>query len=266
MTSGDGLPNATRDGGVLRLRLQRPAARNALDAPALRVLLDAVTDAATDDELRVVVIEASGAHFCAGVDLVSSNQRSATPPRTGHVQRGMRSAQQLIEAIWQLQLPVIGVVRGWASGLGCHLALACDYVVASSTARFAEPFVGRGFVPDTGGSFLLPRLIGLSRAKEMLLFGRVVTGEEAAAWGLVAQVVDDDELEDAAAAVIDRIASSATLAAGFAKELLHRSLDGGLAASMAEEGFIQELALRSDDFKEGVRAFAEKRPPSYRGR
>lgn len=254
-------------GGVLRLTLNRPEARNALNPEAVRLLIDAVEGAAVSDDVRVVVIAAAGDHFCAGVDLLAANAPGGGKPRAGHIQRNLRyGAHRLVRSVWEVQLPVIAVVRGWASGLGCHLALASDYVVASRTARFAEPFVGRGFVPDTAGAFLLPRLVGLARAKEMLMFGRVVTGEEAAAWGMVNQAVDDDVLESAAEEVVARSATAATLATGFTKELVHRCLDRDFAAAVAEEGFIEELALRTDDFKEGLRAFMEKRPPEFRGR
>jgi 2-(1,2-epoxy-1,2-dihydrophenyl)acetyl-CoA isomerase len=188
-------------------------------------------------------------------------------PRTGHVQRGLAArAHRLVRALWESQLPVVAVVRGHASGVGCNLALASDFVVASRTARFAEAFVRRGLTPDSGGSFLLPRLVGVARAKEMLLLGEALTAEEAHQWGLVTRLVDDEALDDEAERLIGRLATAATVAVGLTKSLVHRSLESTLSQALEQEAVVEELAVRSGDFKEGLAAFVEKRDPDFRGR
>lgn len=255
-----------RDGSVLRVTFARPETRNAVPIGALRVLAETIEQAGLDADLRAVLIAGDGDHFCSGVDLKDANARMHSP-RIGHIQRDMAAgAHRAIVAVSKVQLPVIAAVRGHAAAFGCSLALACDYVLASRSALFSQPFTGRGFVPDSGGAFLLPRLVGLARAKRMLMLGQPVDGETAAAWGLVAEVVTDDEFDQTTEHVVRQFADAATVAVGLTKELVHRSLHLGLADSLAEEGFIQEVALRSDDFKEGLRSFAEKRSPEFSGR
>lgn len=254
------------DGPVLRITIDRPKVRNAVTDPGLGLMADAVAAAAADGTTRVIVLAGAGEHFCAGIDLPSVNAPSEQRPRTGHVQRGLAArAHRLVRALWESQLPVVAGVRGYAAGVGCNLALASDFVVASTTARFAEAFVRRGLTPDSGGSFLLPRLVGVARAKEMLLLGEPITAADAHAWGLLTRLVADDALEDEIERLVERLASSATVAVGLTKALVHRSLETSLGQALEQEAFVEELAIRSGDFKEGLAAFVEKRDPGFRG-
>ncbi len=172
----------------------------------------------------------------------------------------------MIRALDTVQDPVVAAVRGWAAGIGNALALSADVVIADTTAKFWVPMVTRGFTPDSGNSWLIPRLIGLARAKQMLLRGKPVDGSTAAAWGLIAECVAPDELDASVDLVIDELRGAATIAYGLARTLIHRNLEVGHAAALQNEGIYEEVAIRSEDFKEGIRSFGEKRKPEYTGR
>ena len=165
----------------------------------------------------------------------------------------------------EIQLPVVAVVPGWAAGLGCQIALAADFTVAAESSRFWEPFLERGFSPDSGATWLLPRLVGVARAKELLLLGRKLSGAEAAEWGLILRAVPDAELDAAAEELIARLASAPTVAVGLTKRSIHRGLEGSLTEAMETESNALELSSRTLDFKEGLVAFREGRPPHFTG-
>jgi 2-(1,2-epoxy-1,2-dihydrophenyl)acetyl-CoA isomerase len=273
----NGDPYADRDGlrvecdsRVLRLILDRPAKRNALDDTMVDGLVTAIDAAGSDEDVRVIVITGAGDHFCGGFDIVSRNRKGGERrPRVGSIQRRMRSqshSHALIPLIATVQTPVVSVVRGWAAGVGLHVLLASDFAVVADDARVWEPFAERGFTPDSGGTWLLPRRIGETRAREMLLLGRALSGAEAAEWGLVHAAVPAGELDERAAEVIERLAAGPTVTLGLTKWLLHAGNDATLAEHLQSEGFAMELSSRSDDFKEGLAAFVEKRPPEFRGR
>jgi 2-(1,2-epoxy-1,2-dihydrophenyl)acetyl-CoA isomerase len=252
-------------GGVLRITLDRPSRKNSLDAAAVRRIVTALEAAATDDALRVVLLSGTGADFCSGADWVVANAAGARP-RTGSLQRRVPlQAHRLIELLTQLQLPVVCAVRGWASGLGFQLALAADFTIASESACFWEPFVERGFSADSGASWLLPRLVGVARAKELLLLGRKLSGAEAAAWGIIHRAVPDGELETATEGLVEQLAGAATVAVGLTKRCIHRALETGLGEAMQNEAFALELSSRTADFKEGLLAFKERRPARFTG-
>lgn len=259
--------HVNQDGEILRLHIDRTRVRNALDQASLEMMADEVQATINDDRTRAIVLTAEGDHFCAGIDLPSVNQKGQRRPRTGHVERGIDvGAHRLVRGLWRSRLPVVAAVRGHAAGLGCQLAMACDFVLVSPTARFSEPFVQRGLSPDSGGTFLLPRLVGLARAKAMLLLGEVIDGEQAADWGLVHRLVDDDELDDAAEELAQRCAAMPTVAVGLAKDLVHSSLEHTFEQALADEARTEELPVRSADFKEGLAAFLDKRDPKFEGR
>jgi 2-(1,2-epoxy-1,2-dihydrophenyl)acetyl-CoA isomerase len=157
-------------------------------------------------------------------------------------------------------------VRGWAAGLGCQLALASDFTVAAEDSRFWLPFVTRGFTPDSGATWLLPRLIGVARAKELLMLGRVVSGAEAAAWGMIHRAVQGDELVPSVEALVTELSHAATVALGLTKRCVHEALDGNIADAMARESMAIELSSRTADFREGLSAFRARRDPGFEGR
>jgi 2-(1,2-epoxy-1,2-dihydrophenyl)acetyl-CoA isomerase len=261
------------DGPVRRITLDRAEKRNAMTIAMFDAVADAVDGAVADDAVRVIALRGAGDHFCSGAE-IGGNPRArdgdATPParpRTGHLQRSLRaSPHRMIRTLHDAELPVVTGVQGYAAGIGMALALAGDHVVAARSATFWVPFVARGFTPDSGTTYLLPRLIGVARAKEMILRGRRVDGETAAEWGLVSEVVDGADLDDAVEAVVREFAAGPTVALGLAKRLVHENATSDLAEALEREGITEELAIRSDDFKEGMRAFAQRRDPDYTGR
>ncbi|MFD5176698.1 enoyl-CoA hydratase/isomerase family protein [Nocardia sp. NPDC058379] len=261
-----GRVEVTRDGPVLRLTLRRRTRRNALSPDMIDTLTAALTDAATDEQLRVVHLAGAGEHFCAGVDWVSTNDAGRRPPAGDLVRRIPHTAHRVIELLHACHLPVVCTVRGWAAGLGCNLALAADFTLADTDAVFWEPFLPRGFSPDSGATWLLPRLVGLARAKRMLLLGEKVSAAEAADWGLIHATAAPADLDTATAELLDRLANAPTVALGLAKQAVHRNLGTGLAEAMNNELYALELACRTADFKEGLAAFRQRRAPDFQGR
>jgi 2-(1,2-epoxy-1,2-dihydrophenyl)acetyl-CoA isomerase len=266
--SVDGLRVAL-DGAVLRLTLDRPATRNALDDVMVAGLIDALDLAGRDESVRAVVLAGAGDHFCAGADIVARNRagRNAPRPRVGSIQRRVPSlAHRLVPLVLSVQVPVVCRVQGWAAGIGFHLAVASDFAVAADDARFWEPFTQRGFTPDSGGTWLLPRLVGMVRARELLLLGRTLHAAEAVDWGLIHASVTSSKLDDETEALVERLAAGPTVALGLTKWLLRSGQSAPLDAHLQDEALALELSSRSDDFREGLAAFKEKRDPQFRGR
>nr|WP_228768755.1 enoyl-CoA hydratase-related protein [Mycolicibacterium malmesburyense]CRL70430.1 enoyl-CoA hydratase/carnithine racemase [Mycolicibacterium malmesburyense] len=262
----NGVVETSRDGAILRITLSRPARRNALSRGMTDALVATLTAAATDDSLRVVHIRGDGPDFCAGVDWVASNA-GAQRPRTGDiVRRQPHTAHRVVELVHTLHLPVVCTVRGWAAALGCNLALAADFTIAADDAVFWEPFLGRGFSPDSGSTWLLPRLVGLARAKRMLLLGEKVSGADAADWGLIHAAAPESELSAVSDELVERMAAGPTVAIGLAKQSIHYAQHASLSDTMDRELYNVELSCRTTDFKEGLAAFRDKRPPEFQGR
>jgi 2-(1,2-epoxy-1,2-dihydrophenyl)acetyl-CoA isomerase len=262
---------AREDGGVLWLALNRPEAGNAVTPDQRDRLIELLADAGTRVEVRSVVITATGKHFCTGADLRHSRPGPARPDGVpervvGDVARVIQEgAQRLVAAVVDCEKPVIGAINGTAAGIGAHLALACDLVLAAEHARFVEVFVRRGLVPDGAGCWLLPRLIGLQKAKELMFFGDDLPAAEAERIGLVNRVVPADELEKVAGEWAARLAAGPTRSIGLTKGLLNRSLDSDRATAFREEALAQELNMTTRDANEGVAAFVERRDPDFQG-
>ena len=255
--------------GVLTVRLDRPDKRNALSDEMMAALLDAFEAAGGDEStVRVVLLEAAGEHFCGGADIVARNSAAREQrPRVGGIQRRLPAqAHRLVPLMCSTQVPIVCKVRGWAAGIGFQLALASDVCVAADDARFWEPFSERGFTPDSGATWLLPRRVGDVRARELLLLGRALSGTEAAEWGAIHAAVPGAELDGAVDAIVDQLAQGPTVALGLTKWLLHEGAQASLRAQLGNEAFAMELSSRSEDFREGLAAFGEKRPPHFRGR
>lgn len=263
---GPGAVVVQRTGAILRITLDRPARRNSLSHPMIDTLVRTLSEAAYDDSLRAVSITGEGEHFCTGADWVSTNA-AGTRPRTGDlVRRIPQTAHRVIELITTIQLPVVATVRGWAVGLGANLALAADFAIAADTATIWEPFIERGFSPDSGATWLLPRLVGVARARRMLLLGEKVDGATAADWGLIHDHAPEDQLGARTEELLDRLASGPTVALGLTKAALAYGQHAGLPQSMDRELSNLELSCRTTDFKEGLAAFKERRDPDFTGR
>ncbi|MEV6538586.1 enoyl-CoA hydratase-related protein [Streptomyces sp. NPDC051665] len=255
----------TVSGQVAYITLNRPEALNAITPAQRDRLITLLGEASADPSVRAVVLTGTGRGFCAGADLRgggSSGERIA-----GDVARTIRQgAQRLIAAVLDCEKPVIAAVNGTAAGLGAHLALACDLVLAAESAKFIEVFVRRGLVPDGGGAYLLPRLIGPQRAKELMFFGDMVTAADAERLGLVNRVVPDEELEKTARDWAERLATGPTRALALTKQLVNASLDSDRTTAFAAEAAAQEINMTTEDAREGVASFVERRSPEYRGR
>jgi 2-(1,2-epoxy-1,2-dihydrophenyl)acetyl-CoA isomerase len=262
-----GLLAETGDDGILRLTLDRPEKRNALNDPVMLGLLDAIEAANRDEAVRAILLTGNGDHFCSGADIVARNAPTGERPRVGSIQRRLPStAHRLVPLVCNVQVPVVCAVRGYAAGIGLHLAVAADFTIVADDATLWEPFAQRGFTPDSGGTWLIPRRVGPTRARELLLLGRRLTGTEAADWQLVHRAVPTDEVNDTAEALAVQLAAGPTVALGLTKWLLHQGEARALEAHLADEAFALELSSRSEDFREGLKAFGEKRDPDFRGR
>ncbi|WP_461084435.1 enoyl-CoA hydratase/isomerase family protein [Streptomyces deserti] len=253
------------DTQVAHITLNRPETLNALTRDQRERIIGLLLDASADPGVRAVVITGTGRGFCAGADLRGGAPTAERTP--GDVARTLRlGAQRLIAAVLDCEKPVIAAVNGTAAGLGAHLAFACDLVLAAESARFLEVFVRRGLVPDGGGAYLLPRLIGPHRAKELMFFGDALTAADAERLGLVNRVVADAELGKTAREWAARLAAGPTRALALTKQLVNASLDTDRATAFAAEAAAQEINMTTADAQEGVSSFAQRRSPEFRGR
>lgn len=259
------------DSGVAWMTLNRPESRNAITPDQRDLVIELLASWSASYDVRAVVITATGEGFCTGADLRASRPQPPTPEGaperiTGDAARMIRNgAQRLVSAVLDCEKPVLAAVNGTAAGIGAHLAFACDLVVAAENARFIEVFVRRGISPDGGGAYLLPRLIGLQKAKELIFLGDEVSAEEAFRLGLVNKVVPREKLYDEAGVLAKRLAHGPTKAIAAAKWLLNRSLDSDRRTAFDEEAMVQELIVGTADSQEGISSFIERRPPQFRG-
>lgn len=258
--------------GVSWITLNRPEAHNAITPDQRNRVIDLLGEASVDLGVRVVVLTANGKGFCTGADLRVARPDAKPKPEgapevpAGQVSRMIRQgAQRLIGAILDCEKPVIAAVNGTAAGIGCHMAFACDLVLAAEEAKFVEVFVRRGLVPDGGAAYLLPRRIGVQRTKELLFFGDDLRAADAEALGLVNKVVPRDDLLAETGAWAARLAAAPTRSIALTKWLVNRSLESDRAAAFDDEALAQEINMTTADAQEGVAAFVERRDATYHG-
>lgn len=264
-TPPDGLV-VERDGAVLRVRLDRPDRRNAVTDDMVLALIETIEGAGSDESVRAIALSGTGEHFCSGFDL-GLRGASDAKPRAGATQRQMRwHVNRLIPTMLETQTPIVTAATGYVIGLGLNLVLASDFAVVADDARLRAPFTGMGFTPDSGASWLIPRLVGVARAKEMLLLGREITGLQAVEWGLVHRAVPEKSVPAVAAELVTELSGAATVAVGLTKLLVHRSLTVDLERHLADEALAIELSSRSSDFQEFARARKDRREPDFEGR
>ena len=270
-TSVDGLV-VSLDGPLLRLRLDRPSKRNAVDDAMVSGLIEALDIANRDERVRCVLLSAEGDHFCGGADIVARNAGvdgvgRAARPRVGSIQRRLPSqAHRLIAKVLTVQIPVVTAVRGTAAGIGLHLAIASDFCIAAVDARLWEPFSTRGFTPDSAGTWLLPRLLGPVAARRMLFLGQSLTGRDAVAAGLVHEAVEAADVDTVAESLALELAAGPTVSLGLTKWLMLVGSTTTLDDHLQNEALAMELSSRSEDFREGLEAFTDRRPPEFTGR
>jgi 2-(1,2-epoxy-1,2-dihydrophenyl)acetyl-CoA isomerase len=253
-------------GGIMRITLNKPDAANAISQDQRQRIIALLEEADNNQDVRVIVIAANGRHFCSGADVRAMAGKMAAPRLTGATIRTMmQGAQRLIAAVLDCGKPVIAAVQGPAAGMGCHLALACDLIVASDTAWFSQPFVLRGLSLDAAGAYLLPRRLGLQKAKEMAFLGEKLSAAEAKTLGLVNIVASEADFAGEVDKLAARLAESATMAISLTKRLLNGSLDQDRNAAFLAEAMAQEIVGTTADVKEGVTSFLEKRPSQFKG-
>ena len=255
-----------RDGGVTTITLNRPAKLNALTAVMSDELIEAFTGAREDPKIRALVVTGAGRGFCAGQDLTEFEEAYRAGERPDIRDHLIRTYHRLIPLVVETPKPVIAAVNGVAAGAGVSLAAACDVRIASDEARFTQAFVKIGLVPDSGGTWLLPRVVGYAKALELSMTGEVIDAATARRIGLVNQVVPATAFEEVVAAYAARLAAMPTAAIAETQKLLREALGVELEEALRREAEAQARMGQTDDHLEGVMAFAEKREPRFEGR
>jgi 2-(1,2-epoxy-1,2-dihydrophenyl)acetyl-CoA isomerase len=243
--------------GYRQITLNRPDRLNALTAAMGTTLLAALSEAEADPECRAILLTGAGRGFCAGQDLVE----------VGADIKGLLDGYNaVIRKLRALEMPVVCAVNGVAAGAGANLALACDIVLAAKSASFVQAFARIGLIPDVGGTWFLPRLVGAARARALAMLAEPLPAERAEAWGLIWQAIDDDTLMDAAQALAARLAQGPTVGLALMKRALDAAGSNTLDQQLDLERDLQGEAARTPDYAEGVRAFLERRPAKFTGR
>ncbi len=255
-----------RDGNVEIITLNRPEVLNALTYGMVRGLGDLLEEAQVDDSIRAVVVTGAGEKaFSTGADLTGkgSMREDAYKPI------GMRITtfgySRMITAMWSLEKPVIAAINGTVAGAACNFALSSDMIIAADTARFIQVFTRRGLVADAGGTYFLPRLVGLPRAKELMFLAEDLPAEKALEIGLIYKVVPLADLMDEAVGLAQRLAKGPTRAIGMIKSMLNKSFESDLLTALEREASLQGVVTSTEDVVEGVTSFLQKRPPEFKG-
>lgn len=252
------------DQGVATLTLCRPEVLNSFNRGMAQNVQHALAQVAQDENVRAVLITGDGRGFCAGQDLAEATAGDVGSIDLGDIVKS--NYAPMVTAIRQIEKPVVCAVNGVAAGAGANLAFACDIVIASEDASFIQSFSRIGLVPDTGGTFFLPRLVGMARATAMMFLADKVPARKAQEYGMIHDVVPAAELLEKATAVARQLAAMPTKALGLAKRALNASWNNDLLSQLVVEEELQRAAGKTEDYAEGVRAFLEKRKPTYAGR
>jgi len=263
-----------RDQGVVTLTMNRPHRKNAADGAMWSALLEAFREIAANPADRAVVLTGAGGDFCSGADVAGMSSRVAGADGNGdgddvpkpHQLAGMRHIADIAMTLYRLPQPTVAKVRGIAAGAGLNMALLCDLVVASDNARFSEIFARRGLSLDGGGSWLLPRLVGLHKAKELALFAEVIPAQEALRLGVVNRVVPASELDTVVGEWAARLAAGPPIALAMTKRMLNRSFEQSFEQALDDEARSQTINFGTRDTVEAISAFLQKRPPLFEGR
>jgi 2-(1,2-epoxy-1,2-dihydrophenyl)acetyl-CoA isomerase len=255
----------SRDAGVLSVTLNRPDKLNAFNPEMHQLLRDALQQALDDAAVRAVLLTGAGRGFCAGQDLSQRDLSGDAAPIDLSVSLGS-NYNPLVRRLRELPKPVVCAVNGVAAGAGANVALACDIVIAARSASFVQSFSQLGLVPDSGGTYFLPRLVGTARAMGLSLLSTRLSAEEAEQWGLIWKAVDDRRLMEEATKIANALAAGPTKGYGLIKKALHASAGNSLDAQLDLERDLQREAGFSEDYRESVAAFMRKRKPSYKGK
>ncbi len=255
-----------KTGGVATITLNRPDRSNSFDEALVQEMHEALRDVDRNAAVRSIVLTGAGKNFCAGQDLQAIVDRYDTPAGVGFREHLMKSYNQMVARLRLIEKPVIAAVNGAAAGAGLGLACACDIRYASENAKFRMAFIGIGLAPDSATSFLLPRLIGFGRALELAMTNELIDARTALSYGLVNRVLAADELLPRTLELAARLAAAPTRAIGLTKRAFNHGLDTGLEHALDYEAYLQEIAGRTADHREGVRAFLDKRTPEYSGK
>ncbi|MBC7344314.1 MAG: enoyl-CoA hydratase/isomerase family protein [Clostridia bacterium] len=248
--------------GIATITLNRPESLNALSLSMAREIARAIEQVRADDDCKVVIITGAGRAFCAGGD-IKAMQRGMT---TVEGREYVMEVGRVILAMRDLEKPIIAAVNGYAMGAGFNLALAADLIIAAKEAKFGQLFVQVGLAIDAGGSYYLPRAVGLARAKELVFTGRIIDAGEAFSMGLINRVTEKESLEEEVVSLATGLARGPTQALGLSKILINSGLETGLEAALANEAFAQSICMQTADHREGVAAFLEKRAPRFSGK
>ena len=250
--------------GVATITLNRPDVLNSMNRAMAGELRQALAHGGADPDVRALLLTGAGRAFCAGQDLAEAMPKEGPAPDLGDLVA--RGYNPIVRTVRQLDKPVVCAVNGVAAGAGANLAFACDFVLAASDASFIQSFSKIGLVPDTGGTFFLPRLVGMARATALMMLADKVTAQDAVAMGLILRVVDAPKLLEEATALARQLATRPTRGLGLIKRALNASATNGLDEQLALEAQLQAEAGSTADYREGVKAFLEKRPPVFIGR
>jgi len=248
--------------GMTTIKLNYPQALNALHPDLIEALVKALLAADEDSETRVIILTGNGKAFCAGGDLAYLEALSDVRASKAYI----AMAGNLIKTIKKMRKPVIAMVNGVAAGAGFNLVLACDIIICAKSAKFAQSFSKIGLIPDCGGSLLLPKAVGMQKAKEWMFTGEIIPAEKAFTFGFINHLVEDDELIPFTESFAKKLSKAAPLSLSFIKEMLENTENVTLDQALSSEETYQSLCIQTEDYKEGVKAFKEKRRPEFMGR